>query len=88
MDDIDEITGLPKDKSYLECNLPPFLEKTIEQMKEAWIKYDNGEYSTWDSDYCELQSNINIAETGQAITSEQAWYLREKYLRIQRNDEL
>ena len=78
--------GLPKDKSYLECGLPEFLQEFIEAMKEAWRKIDNDEeYYHWDIDYCNLQTDINIAEVEQIISSEQAWYLREKYLRIERN---
>ena len=78
--------GLPKDKSYLECGLPEFLQESIEAMKEAWKKIDNDEeYYHWDIDYCNLQTDINIAEVEQIISSEQAWYLREKYLRIERN---
>ena len=55
-------------------------------MKEAWKKIDNDEeYYHWDIDYCNLQTDINIAEVEQIISSEQAWGLREKYLRIERN---
>lgn len=79
----DSDTGLPIDKEYLECNLPGYLQKTIDKMKSAWNKVDNGEdYLHLDCDFCELQSDINTAEVGRAISSEQAWYLREKYLRI------
>ena len=84
IDEYDEETGLPIDKSYLEADLPDFLAKPIEQLKKSWVKHDNGEFSDWDMDYCDVQSSINIAETENIITSEQAWYLREKYLRIQR----
>ena len=78
--------GLPKDKSYLECGLPEFLQESIEAMKEAWRKIDNDEeYYHWNIDYCNLQTDINIAEVEQIISSEQAWYLREKYLRMERN---
>ncbi len=81
-------TGLPIDKSYLECGLPKWLEQSIEQMKIAWAKDDNGEeYPQWDCDWCNLQSDINVAETEQLISSEQAWYLREKYLRLKRNSD-
>ncbi len=83
----DENTGLPKDKSYLECGLPSFLQESVEQMKVAWEKYEKGiPYMQLDCDFCELQSNINIAETEQLITPEQAWYLREKYLGIERTN--
>ena len=77
--------GLPKDKSYLECGLPEFLQESIQAMIEAWNKIDSGEkYLHWDIDYCNLQTDINIAEVDQIISTEQAWYLREKYLRIER----
>ncbi len=88
MDKYNKITGLPVDTEYLECNLPLFLIKSIEQMKVAWQKKDNGTASDWDCDYCELQSNINIAEVEQIITPEQAWHLREKYLHIKRSNEI
>ena len=81
----DKNTGLPKDRSYLERGLPPFLKDSIEAMKKAWKKLDKGEkYLRWDCDYCNLQTDINNAEINQIITSEQAWYLREKYLRLER----
>lgn len=41
----------------------------------------------WDWDWCNLQSNINSAEVNGEISSEQAWYLREKYLRIERRSD-
>lgn len=77
--------GLPADESYLECGLPEFLQEAIEAMQSAWEKVDHGEeYLHWDCDYCELQTDINICEVEQIISPEQAWYLREKYLRIER----
>ena len=80
-------TGLPKDESYLECGLPEFLISSIDRMKAAWEKIDRGEtYLRWDCDYCELQSDINSAEVNQLISSRQAWYLREKYLRMERRE--
>lgn len=79
--------GLPSDKSYLECGLPAYLEESLCKMKLAWKKIDNGEeYLRWDSDYCTLQSDINTAEIGGAISPDKAWYLREKYLRMRRGD--
>lgn len=78
--DYDPETGKPLDKSYLEENLPPFLTESLENMKEAWVKKETGHYLNWDCDYCDLQSSINMAEVENLITSEQAWYLREKYL--------
>ena len=85
-DSYDSLTGLPKDKSYLERGLPPFLQESIEAMKSAWLKLDRGEkYLRWDCDYCTLQSDINNAEVNQVISPEQAWYLREKYLRLEKD---
>ena len=81
----DHETGLPKDQVYLECGLPPFLADSVSAMKAAWDKLDRGEkYMRWDCDYCNLQTDINNAEVNQIISTEQAWYLREKYLRIER----
>lgn len=77
--------GLPKDSSYLECGLPQFLQDSIRAMIMAWNKLDSGEeYLRWDCDYCNLQSDINSAEINQLISPDQAWHLREKYLRMER----
>lgn len=78
--DYDPETGKPLDKAYLEENLPPFLVESVKNMKEAWVKKETKHYLNWDCDYCDLQSSINVAEVENLITSEQAWYLREKYL--------
>ncbi|MBQ8292274.1 MAG: helix-turn-helix transcriptional regulator [Bacilli bacterium] len=68
-------------------DLPPFLVSSIEKMIEAWrhIELNDG-YTLWDCDYCELQSEINIAEVEGLITSQRAWELREKYLKISRGE--
>ena len=77
-------TGLPADRSYLECGLPDFLRESIAQMQAAWDQLDRGEKDLrWDCDYCNLQTDINNAEVNQVISSEQAWYLRERYLRME-----
>lgn len=82
---LSKITGRPEDKRYLECGLPDFLQSSIHAMEDAWRKLDSGtEYLRWDCDYCNLQSDINSAEVNQLISSEQAWFLREKYLRMER----
>ena len=68
-----------------EQNLPEFLQESIQAMVSAWNKLDRGEeYYLWDCDYCSLQSDINSAEVNRIISPEQAWYLREKYLRMER----
>ncbi len=78
-------TGRPKDNGYLECGLPGFLQESIQAMKAAWRKLECGEeYLRWDCDFCNLQTDINNAEVNQLISSEQAWYLREKYLGLER----
>lgn len=80
-----EETGLPVDKSYFECGLPKYLQISIENMKKSWIIIDNGSNDIhWDLYWCELNADINSAEVDQVISTEQAWYLREKYLRMKR----
>lgn len=83
----DKITGTPLDKGYLECGLPEYLQTSIKNMEESWTKKDSGIIDVrWDIYWCELNSDINSAEVDGLISSEQAWYLREKYLRMQRGD--
>ena len=78
--------GRPKDQTYLERGLPEYLYDSIDAMKKSWAILDKGERNnTYDLDYCELQSDINRAEVDEEITPEQAWHLREKYLRINRD---
>ncbi|MBP0954429.1 MAG: hypothetical protein J6M90_02145 [Oscillospiraceae bacterium] len=78
-----------EDRSYLEYELPELLKDSIEKMKKTWERLDAGiPDMAWDGDYCELQSNINICEVAQLISSEQAWYLREKYLRMEKDQEI
>lgn len=84
----DEETGKPMDQSYLEEELPPFLRESVQTMILAWKRKESEGYRDWDCDYCNLQSDINIAEVENLITSEQAWYLREKYLYLERPGEL
>lgn len=77
---------MPVDKGYLECGLPPYLQQSIENMKKSWEIEDSGEKNIhWDIYWCDLSADINSAEVDQIISSEQAWYLRTKYLRIERN---
>lgn len=80
-----EQTGLPINESYLEKGLPTFLKESIKLMKKSWDIIDDGkEDMMWDAYWCELNSNINCAEVEQIISEEQAWYLRKKYLRMER----
>lgn len=81
----DANTGLPVDRSYLECGLPRYLQESLDIMKATWERLDRGEKCPrWDCDYCSLQADINCAEVDGQISADQAWYLREEYLRIQR----
>ena len=83
----DPESGRPRDESYLECGLPESLQKSIEAMKKSWAIEDSGGRDLhWDLIWCELNSDINFAETDGLITSEQAWYLRKKYLRMERGE--
>ena len=85
----DPETGLPTDKTYLECDLPGLLPSLIEQMQASWNRLDRGEEDLlWDCYYCELQSTINSYEVNDLISEEQAWYLREKYLGMERSGKI
>lgn len=82
-------TGLPKDESYLECGLPEYLKTSVENMKKSWKIVDSGKKDLhWDIFWCDLNADINSAENGNIISSEQAWYLRKKYLRMERQDNI
>ena len=83
----DRTTGLPKDNSYLEKGLPPYLQKSIAAMQASWQIEDNGEKDLhWDICWCDLNADINSAEMEREISSDQAWYLRQKYLRMEKED--
>ena len=83
----DRETGMPKDKGYLECGLPPYLQTSLDNMKKSWAIEDSGKKDYhWDLYWCELNADINAAEVDQVISSEQAWYLRKKYLRMDRGE--
>lgn len=82
--DYDNLTGKPKDDSYLEKGLPEYLSNSLSSMIKSWKIEDSGKRDLhWDIHWCELNADINSAETEQEISTEQAWYLRRKYLRIE-----
>jgi len=84
----DPKTGLPKDKSYLEKGLPPFLVQSIEAMVKSWEIEDSGKKDLrWDAYWCDLNVDICAAEREQLISGEQAKYLRCKYLRLEEEEE-
>lgn len=79
--------GLPQNTGYLECGLPPYLQTSLENMVSSWKRIDSGQKDyRWDLYWNELNADINSAEIEQEISSNQAWYLREKYLRMQRSE--
>ena len=85
----DPQTGLPLDRLYLEQGLPSFLQESLDAMKASWARMERGERDKlWDCYYCELQSSINVAEVDGLINEEQAWYLRENYLRMERPENM
>ena len=75
----DPETGKPLDQSYLEYGLPEDLHESILRMEESWNIIDSGRQ---DNHWCDLNALINSYEVEQVISSEQAWYLRENYLRM------
>ena len=75
---IEELLSLDKElyNPVFEEELPPFLDESIKQLKKA-RRQDS---FLLDCYYDETNSTINVCEVEQLITSEQANYLRKKYL--------
>jgi len=85
--DYDSTTGMPTDETHFECGLPKYLAESLERMKKSWKIVDSGKRDYhWDICWCELNADLNSAEVENLISSEQAWYLRQKYLRIEKPD--
>ena len=63
-------------KEYYEINLPGYLQHDLDAMKEGKWPYD----CLWG----ELYGSINCAFIDGDITEDHAWYLREKYLDMER----
>ena len=77
--------GLPKGEMRFEKGLPAYLQASVRAMEQSWSLVDSGKKDLhWDLNWCDLNADINSAETEQEISSEQAWYLRKKYLRMER----
>jgi len=74
--DYDPITGKPIDKTYLEINLPEYLQKDLNAFKNGL----SNNSTLLDCFWCELYSSINVAEIADEITEEHATYLRQTYL--------
>lgn len=82
-------TGMPTDETHFECGLPKLLSESLERMKKSWEIVDSGKQDIHrDICLCELNADINSAEVENLISSEQAWYLRRKYLRMERQDDI
>lgn len=80
-------TGLPKDLSYLEKGLPQYLQQSLSAIRRSWEIVDNGGSDMhWDAYWCELNADINSAESDQSISKEQAGYLRRVYLRLEEDN--
>ena len=65
-----------KTKEYYEINLPVYLQHDLNAMKERKYPYD----CLW----CELYDSINCAYLDGDISEDHAWYLREKFLNMER----
>ena len=80
-------TGMPINEAHYECGLPKDLKNSINNMKKSQEIVDSGKNDIhWDLYWCELNADINYAEVENLISSEQAWYLRSKYLRMKKED--
>lgn len=68
--------GKPGDRSYLEKGLPASLQKALDE----YLQGEKKQVSYLDCLWGELYGAINSNQWSNAITQEQADYLREKYL--------
>ena len=64
----------------IEMGLPRCLVESINNFTDEKNKH------VYECVYMELQSEINVCEQEQLITPEQAWFLREKYLGLDRKN--
>lgn len=68
--------GKPVDQSYLEKDLPASLDKALRE----YVQGEKDHVSYLDCLWGELYGAINSNQWSNAITKEQADYLRDKYL--------
>ncbi len=74
-DRYDPETGLPLDKTYLECGLPDDLDEALRAMKASWAIVDSEGYDiNWADAHSEFIARINSCEVEGEITREQAVY--------------
>ena len=65
----------------MELDLPQYLVHSINQLTEGRNKVNSGiQYTQLDMDWDELNADIGIAVSNGDITTNQADYLRNKYL--------
>ena len=83
MSEFDNLTGKPIDKTYLEKDLPIYLQKEIEAIVEGINK--DPKLSYIDCLYDEAQSSINNYVRCGILTDEQGKYLYEKYIGLEWN---
>ena len=68
-------------EDFLENGLPKYLKVSLDEYKESLARIEAGHKDCrFDLYYDGLRSNINVAENGKQISSEQANYIRNKYL--------
>lgn len=71
----------------VEDSLPDYLKESLERYRVGLRKYETDpSYTVFDCDFLEFQSDINICESDGTISSEIAWYLRDKYLGLSREE--
>ena len=89
-DELMAVTAPPAEVTeggYLERSIPPHLTEALEKMKRSWAILDaGGEDMRWGDCWDELASSINAAEVDRVISPTHAWYLRETYLRMIREE--
>ena len=71
-------SGKPKNKAYLEMELPESLKKALDE----YVQGEKEQVFYMDCLWGELYGSINACQWGGRITKEQADYLRKKYLFI------
>lgn len=80
MEKIDE-NGKPTNKAYMEKNLPPYLQHDIDALIEGRKDKTCLHIDCLED---EVYGSINSAYVDGRISEDQAWYLREKYLGMER----
>lgn len=69
----------------VEASLPDYMKQSVETFKNRCQKSKTDpSYTEIDLDILEFSSDINNFEVNGIISSDVAWYLREKYLGITR----